>query len=134
MEERIKKWIQTSWIELSLFLIYMIITLIYLDGLKKFNQSIRGESYLTILVNPKSSEFLLHAILIAIAGGVLIFIFFTGKVKRNQISHITITEFVLIIFIITLLVFLIYEIQNPILRAFILGIAGISIALGKSAN
>lgn len=104
--------------KLIIFFGYTLITLIYLFKLMKFNVELKGLTAIEIMLIPQVSVYLLFAfILIAIGVYYLVYLY----KSRWQISEGERDFWVLIILgflTLTLMILVIFAIQDPILRAF----------------
>lgn len=116
MNENIKEWFLNNVLQIISFAIYALFTINFLFRLNELNKTLPKNNYLKIVTNPEAQSFFLQTVILVILGvGLIIFFFY--NLGDTDISG-RLTRIIFSVVVLFLLIAIIVEIQNPILRAF----------------
>ena len=110
-------WWENNSIKLVLFLIYEIISVCYLIKLNHLNTELKGKIYLDIAINSSAPLYLLGSIVLLGVGLLYLFFLYRNLWQAAAKDYLLLTVVILAILTIINMIFIIYMIQNPILRA-----------------
>lgn len=112
-----RSWWENNSIKLVLFLIYEIISVCYLIKLNHLNTELKGKTYLDIAINSSAPLYLLGSIVLLGVGLLYLFFLYRNLWQVAAKDYLLLTVVILAILTIINMIFIIYMIQNPILRA-----------------
>ena len=112
-----RSWWENNSIKLVLFLIYEIISVCYLIKLNHLNTELKGKTYLDIAINSSAPLYLLGSIVLLGVGLLYLFFLYRNLWQAATKDYLLLTVVILAILTIINMIFIIYMIQNPILRA-----------------
>ena len=112
-----RSWWENNSIKLVLFLIYEIISVCYLIKLNHLNTELKGKTYLDIAINSSAPLYLLGSIVLLGVGLLYLFFLYRNLWPAAAKDYLLLTVVILAILTIINMIFIIYMIQNPILRA-----------------
>lgn len=112
-----RSWWENNSIKLVLFLIYEIISVCYLIKLNHLNTELKGKTYLDIAINSSAPLYLLGSIVLLGVGLLYLFFLYRNLWQTAAKDYLLLTVVILAILTIINMIFIIYMIQNPILRA-----------------
>jgi len=116
LNENIKEWFLNNVLQIISFAIYALFTINFLFRLNELNKTLPKNNYLKIVTNPEAQSFFLQTVILVILGvGLIIFFFY--NLGDTDISG-RLTRIIFSVVVLFLLIAIIVEIQNPILRAF----------------
>lgn len=112
-----RSWWENNSIKLVLFLIYEIISVCYLIKLNHLNTELKGKTYLDSAINSSAPLYLLGSIVLLGVGLLYLFFLYRNLWQAAAKDYLLLTVVILAILTIINMIFIIYMIQNPILRA-----------------
>ena len=112
-----RSWWENNSIKLVLFLLYEIISVRYLIKLNHLNTELKGKTYLDIAINSSAPLYLLGSIVLLGVGLLYLFFLYRNLWQAAAKDYLLLTVVILAILTIINMIFIIYMIQNPILRA-----------------
>lgn len=114
-----ERYFKTNFGKFILFIIYLISSLTYIIRLDYFNAEIENYSFIKIVISVEAQHYLFGAALFLAAGAMYLAFLYKYRWEVNLYDYALITLLILAGITIVLMFLIIYEIQNPILRAFL---------------
>lgn len=115
-----KNFIQKHAFKLGLFSIYLVVSVIYLIKLFQFNETIINYKFLKIVSLPESWDYLMGATLLLALGLLYLGFLYSNRWEISTDASALLILVLLAILTIIIMILIIYAIQNPVLRAFLL--------------
>lgn len=113
----IKTWLKNNWIKLLSFTMYLIFSICYLINLNALNGQLKDKNYLEIVAIPQVITYFVYAAILLGIGVCYIFFIYKDLWNASKQLSTLLTSISLIIATCIVMIFIIYLIQNPILRA-----------------